>query len=113
MLFCLIYEDEKRLPIGEVRGLAGAEHIVQKLWNKFGVHFHRGEPTSRSQYHGDGARLDELLHDFPVHALDSNTNKPLCGAKAPYDALNPSAGAACQFCLAVQVKKSPPNRFQR
>jgi len=101
--YCLIYEESKKSPIGEVKTQALAERIVMSLWEKYGPRFHRSEPTSGKRFSGSDGRFRRLLHTNPIHAVSRGTDTKLCGGKfRPNfgDFSEPGSGkVTCEFCL--------------
>ena len=101
--YCLIYEDGRSSPIGEVRTVSQAERVVMSLWDKYGKRFHRPEPTSSKRLTGSAKRLYTLVNGHPIHAVPAGTDKKLCGGK-----FQPNLGdfaepgnskVTCEFCL--------------
>jgi hypothetical protein len=101
--YCLIYEENKRSPIGEVKTQGHAERLVMSLWEKYGPRFHRSEPTSTKRMFGSDDRLRRLLNTSPIHAVLPGTDKKLCGGKFRSnfgDFSEPGTGkVTCEFCL--------------
>jgi len=102
--YCLIYEENRKSPIGEVKTQGVAERIVLSLWDKYGPRFHRSEPTAAKRMSGSDGRLRQLSGANPIHAVVPGTDKKLCGGKFRSnfgDFAEPGSGkVTCEFCLA-------------
>jgi hypothetical protein len=101
--YCLIYEENKRSPIGEVKTQGLAERLVMRLWGEYGPRFDRSEPASTKRLSGSDDRFRRLLRTNPIHAVLRGTDKKLCGGKFRSsfgDFSEPGTGkVTCEFCL--------------
>ena len=108
--YCLIYEDGRPAPIGELKQ-SEAENAVKNLWEKYGHRFNRSNPKSRPTHTRNG-RLEKPIWAIPVHAKRDDSDKTLCGG-SPTALADPTSDLiTCEFCLSeIQSHNSKPTQI--